>query len=47
MSVFFFTFEGENYVSIQKIKYNHTVLRKNQVDTNRAPVFAPDYSATA
>jgi hypothetical protein len=30
-----------------KIKSNHRVLRKNKVDTYRAPVFAPDYSNTA
>jgi len=28
------------------IKSRHGVLRKNKVDTYRAPVFAPDYSAT-
>ncbi len=30
----------------QLIKSNHRVLIKNIVDTNRAPVFAPDNSAT-
>ncbi len=29
----------------QQIKSNHRVLRKNEVDTEGAPVFAPDYSA--
>jgi hypothetical protein len=28
------------------IKSNHRVLRKNEVDTYGAPVFAPDYSTT-
>jgi hypothetical protein len=29
-----------------QIKSNHRVLRKNEVDTCGAPVFAPDYSTT-
>jgi hypothetical protein len=29
-----------------QIKLNHRVLRKNEVYTYEAPVFAPDYSAT-
>jgi hypothetical protein len=29
-----------------KIKTNHRVLRKNEVDTYGPPVFAPDHSAT-
>jgi hypothetical protein len=28
------------------IKSNHRVLKKNEVDTYGATVFAPDYSAT-
>ena len=30
----------------QKLKSNHRVLMKNEVDNYGAPIFTPDYSAT-
>jgi hypothetical protein len=42
----FLHFEGENMYKCHKIKTDHRVIRKNQVDTNEAPVFATNYGAT-
>jgi hypothetical protein len=45
--VFFYYFLKEKIMfKSHQIKSNHIVLRKNDVDTYRAPVFGPDYSAT-
>jgi hypothetical protein len=43
LRVFFLLFKKKT-MSLDKIK--HTVLRKNEADTYKAPVFAPDYSFT-
>ncbi len=44
--VYFLLFKGEKYIQKSLQNLDHRVLRKNQVDTHVAPVFAPDYSAT-
>jgi hypothetical protein len=47
LSVIFCTFFKEKImVKNRKIKLDHRVLRKNEVDTYEPPVFAPDYSTT-
>ncbi len=46
MSVFFHILRRKLCSKVAKIKSNHRALRKNEVDTHGAPVFAPDYSAT-
>jgi hypothetical protein len=49
LSVIFFSFlRGKLHLKLKSnlIKSNHKVLRKNDVDTFEAPVFAPNYSAT-
>ncbi len=42
----FLLLQGEIYVISHQIKSNHIVLRKNEVNTYGAPVFAPEHSAT-
>ncbi len=46
LSVIFSFFKGKITFESNLIKSNHPVLRKNDVDTFEAPVFAPNYSAT-
>jgi hypothetical protein len=46
LSVFVLHFKEKIMFIIHVIKSNHTVLRKNEVDTYGPPVFAPDYSTT-
>ncbi len=43
---FFYFFKEKIMFKSQLIKSNHRVLRKKEVDTYGASVFAPDYIAT-